>query len=125
MNEEGFNVQVPSECPTCHSENLTVCIRPNANMAYCECNDCGWCSNGLPHVDRQPRGRRRSAVADWAAKVKTRDRLTCRICGKKGGAASLEAHHIIPVKNDPNGLYTLDVNNGITLCKTCHQLVHK
>ena len=125
MNEEGFNVQVPSECPTCHSENLTVCIRPKANMAYCECNDCGWCSTGLPHVDRQPRGRRRTAVSTWAEKVKYRDRYTCQICGKQEKATELEAHHIIPVKNDPYGRYTLNLNNGITLCRACHMLVHK
>lgn len=118
---EGFNVIVPQECPECKSEEIVLCVRPNANMVYAVCRDCGWQSKGLPHVDK-PRGRRRPSVAVWADKVKTRDRYMCRICGRKG---DLEAHHIIPVKNDINGLYTLDVNNGITLCKTCHQLVHK
>ena len=33
----------------------------------------------------------------------------------------LEAHHILPVKDNKNNLLLFDINNGITLCRKCHK----
>jgi hypothetical protein len=48
-----------------------------------------------------------------------RDGNKCQICG---GMVDLVAHHIIPAKVSP--IEQVDIDNGITLCKTCHNHVH-
>ena len=58
---------------------------------------------------------------EWRAKVFERDGYKCQICGQIGG--TLNAHHIKPYKDYPDLRH--DVNNGVTLCKTCHKKVHK
>lgn len=53
----------------------------------------------------------------WRMAVFSRDGFTCQMCGDdKGG--NLEADHIKPFWKFPE--LRLDVNNGRTLCKTCH-----
>ncbi|NCC99957.1 MAG: hypothetical protein EOL95_09710 [Bacteroidia bacterium] len=62
----------------------------------------------------------------WREKVFLRDDWTCQKCHIKGG--KLEAHHLISVKeciNTENIDLIYDENNGITLCRKCHMLVHK
>lgn len=51
----------------------------------------------------------------WGLHVKQRDSYTCRRCGRK---EDLHAHHIVPWKVDESKRFDLD--NGITLCRTCH-----
>jgi len=46
---------------------------------------------------------------------------TCQQCGQ--GSSILHAHHIIPVAADITKAY--DIDNLITLCKSCHMEVHK
>lgn len=58
---------------------------------------------------------------NWRRKVFSRDNWTCQECGTRGG--TLHAHHIKMFKDYPD--IRVDVNNGITLCKTCHKKVHK
>lgn len=51
-----------------------------------------------------------------------RDCFTCRGCGEKGTAETLDAHHITSRDLLPNGGYT--AFNGIALCKRaggCHE----
>jgi len=71
----------------------------------------------------------------WRSDIYTRDNYTCQECGQIG--RELNAHHIITFsiifKN--NQIKTLEqalnceelwnINNGITLCKKCHKLIHK
>jgi len=52
--------------------------------------------------------------------VLERDNYTCQGCGKRGG--DLEAHHILPFSKYPQ--LRLALNNGMTLCKKCHNLIH-
>ena len=55
----------------------------------------------------------------WRDSVFSRDHYICRICGKKG---EVHAHHIIGVVENIDLIY--DVNNGITLCTSCHGELH-
>jgi len=59
----------------------------------------------------------------WRSKVFERDNWTCQTCGKRG--CYLEAHHIIPfcklIKTE-NEKLIFDIDNGVTLCKDCHNL---
>lgn len=58
--------------------------------------------------------------AEWSKKVFIRDNYICQICGKNGG---VNAHHL-------DGWHwckekRLDLDNGVTLCKNCHNQFHK
>ena len=55
----------------------------------------------------------------WAEQVKERDGMKCVMCGKTD---HLQAHHIKPGFLYPE--YRHDIDNGVTLCKDCHQNCH-
>lgn len=57
----------------------------------------------------------------WRISVFERDGFKCKICEKVGG--ELNAHHIKQYAFHPE--LRLDIDNGITLCKECHILIHK
>src|SRR5215470_3994735 len=59
--------------------------------------------------------KRGSGLNRWSREVRERDGYECKKCGAK---EYLEAHHIIPWKNDKSLKYDLD--NGITICRSCH-----
>lgn len=71
----------------------------------------------------------------WRSDVFTRDSFTCKICGDNTGC-NLEAHHIKALSdilleynikdiNDCDLCEELwNINNGVTLCKNCHQKIH-
>lgn len=61
---------------------------------------------------------RTPAYKAWRKAVFERDDYTCQMCNERG--CYLEAHHIRPVKDHKNDLLIFDVDNGITLCKDCH-----
>ena len=68
----------------------------------------------------------------WRSRVFERDNWTCQTCGKRG--SYLEAHHIKKIFTiiKENNIYSSkdakrcqelwDINNGVTLCKECHNL---
>jgi len=61
----------------------------------------------------------------WRLEVFERDKFTCQKCNKKG--IYIEPHHIVTVKEcrENNKLdLVFDVNNGLTLCRTCHLETH-
>jgi hypothetical protein len=77
---------------------------------------------------------------DWKLKVFNRDGYTCKECGNKsvrGNAVYLEAHHIkefaqIIVDNNIKSFDDAlicdemwDINNGVTLCRACHNQTKK
>jgi hypothetical protein len=80
--------------------------------------------------------RRKTRLRDWRIAVYTRDGFKCRKCGDDRGG-NLNVHHIVNTKTLINGygltkenycdflsvLY--DIENGLTLCTTCHKLLHK
>ncbi len=62
---------------------------------------------------------------EWRKSVYVRDSYTCQCCNDrngKGHAVKLCAHHIKNWKDYPNERY--DINNGITLCESCHNKFH-
>ena len=61
----------------------------------------------------------KSQLQTWSRRVKSRDENTCVHCGTHYG---LNAHHLWHKEWVPES--ALDVDNGITLCEKCHQLIH-
>lgn len=55
----------------------------------------------------------------WALSVKERDGNACRSCG---GTDSIHAHHIKPKSLYPDLI--MDLENGVTLCPSCHAVEH-
>lgn len=65
--------------------------------------------------------RNSTALRQWYYDIKLRDDFTCAICGDDRGG-NLNAHHFYSYADYPDK--RLDMNNGITLCKTCHLEFH-
>lgn len=57
---------------------------------------------------------------EWRKKVYERDDYTCQRCGIRGGR--LTAHHIEFFVTNPE--LRIDIDNGITYCKSCHLFEH-
>ena len=56
---------------------------------------------------------------EWRKLVFERDDYICQFCGVRGG--KLNAHHILSFKDYPE--YRFNVDNGITHCKECHNVI--
>lgn len=56
---------------------------------------------------------------EWRKKVYKRDLYRCKMPGCNSTSRNIAAHHIYPKKQFPERQF--DVNNGITLCKKCHE----
>ena len=64
---------------------------------------------------------RRTPNREWEPireKVFARDGRRCQQCGKAG---RLEAHHVLPLKENGSN----DMDNLTTLCRGCHIEVHR
>lgn len=66
----------------------------------------------------------RSKLRKWANFVKKRDNYICYMCGAKGLKAGIQAHHIYPKSNNRYINKKYELSNGISLCQSCHKLVH-
>ncbi len=58
------------------------------------------------------------ALISWSRTIRKRDK-TCKACDSK---EQLIAHHIFYKKKYPR--LSLNLNNGLTLCKKCHYETH-
>jgi len=68
---------------------------------------------------------RRLKYRQWRKKVYERDNYICQSCGAKSGDGKkiyLNAHHLKSWSEYPELRYNID--NGITLCYSCHQKIH-
>lgn len=59
----------------------------------------------------------------WRNEVYRRDGWTCRICGKHCPKGTIVAHHIKLFSDFPELRFSVD--NGLTLCRSCHARLHK
>ena len=69
--------------------------------------------------------RRSKKFRGWREAVFERDNYICQACGFSSGNGKhidLHPHHIKPFSDFSN--LRFDINNGITLCRNCHQKLH-
>ena len=59
------------------------------------------------------------ALLSWSKTVKKLDNHMCKLCDSK---ENLNSHHLYPKSEFPK--LSLEVDNGITLCKKCHIEIH-
>lgn len=69
-------------------------------------------------IDEEYKDRRK--LEEWKKSVKDRDSYKCQDCGSEN---SLHSHHIKRRAEYPDLMF--DVDNGITLCASCHAERHK
>lgn len=72
-------------------------------------------------IAQAKRDRNSAEYVEWRKAVFERDGFQCQVCEKIGG--KLNAHHIKPFAKHKE--LRFDVDNGITLCETCHKKVHR
>jgi len=65
-------------------------------------------------------GRGGNAYRDWKIKVRERDGNKCTKCGS---TKKIHAHHIISWEE--NKMLRFEVDNGVLLCISCHNSLHK
>ena len=61
----------------------------------------------------------RYASQTWSKTIKNLDNNMCKLCDSK---ENLHVHHIQPKAKF--SILSLDLNNGVTLCKPCHFQIH-
>ena len=84
-------------------------------------NNPSW-NHELTKEDRENSYQRNhiSGNKEWTKAVYDRDGHTCQSCNIRGG--TLNAHHIDSWKDHKDDRFNID--NGVTLCKTCHTACH-
>lgn len=97
-------------CPKCKVVNKTGLGHPRYNHDLTE-------QERLEHKDRSYNFQSRQ----WRKAVYERDQHTCQFCLNVGG--KLNAHHIHNYADHKDLRYNVD--NGITLCVTCHKEFHR
>ncbi|WP_144509975.1 HNH endonuclease [Bacillus sp. FJAT-22090] len=97
--------------PLCR--NCTVSSIPKGK------NHHGW--NSELTEEERLNSRKYPEYKQWRNSVYERDSYTCQCCGDNNGH-NLNAHHILNHSDYPE--LRLDIDNGITLCETCHVDFH-
>lgn len=122
--------QVTCRCPKGHEFTTTY----NRFQGGKRCQKCFYDYNkGENHywwnaeqtLEERERKRNYPEYTQWRIKVYERDNYICQSCGNKSGngyAVLLRAHHVYNY-SEHKELRT-DIDNGITLCKECHEDFH-
>ena len=121
MNEVNDIYSFPGGvCPDCEHSPLMVKLQANEQRTWMNVSwYCPHCGNSSFLSKSNESASHDSALTNWAKQVKARDENRCVLCGE---TRDLDAHHLISKSQEPRLQYKLD--NGITLCRRCHRMVH-
>jgi len=118
-----FNPNKPKKfCIDCGKE---ICVNAKAR-----CFDCNkkWFRGKNHFLWKHEKGKEEriidrgySEYNDWRTEVYKRDKYICQKC--KQNSNNLVAHHIFPYSQFKE--IRLNIDNGITLCRNCHNDFHK
>jgi hypothetical protein len=92
---------------------------------YCsrDCSYAGIVKDNAKKPIKDKYGRtNRKADVEWSKAIKERDNYTCQRCGVYS-ESGLHAHHKATRGAHPELKHNID--NGVTLCNSCHTWVHK
>jgi hypothetical protein len=145
---KGVSKYEPKECAICGSEFRKVKHTPEQWKVakYCSVPCLVKSKIGVPRPDKRepflriqfkPKGakhwnwkggrtpelhrlRQSKEYKDWRNAVYRRDYWTCQVCGEK--PKNIVAHHLKSFNDYPALRYS--VENGQTLCRSCHKIVH-
>ena len=133
-NNPKYN-RIECKCDYCHKE-ISVSNynykKHKRNFCSTECHS-KWMSENIkgknhpsynPNItdEEREKGRFGIGIPQWREEVYKRDKFTCQCCGDNHGG-NLNAHHLNGYNFDKE--HRTDINNGITLCKTCHKGFHE
>lgn len=111
-------------------ENLSVLLRHDAdslNYAFELFTEMNLIEHRIERIAiktfwKPARDRNAPQYKKWRADVFNRDGYECKECGS---AKELQAHHIIPwSETNTRKWLRFDVENGVTLCRSCHLKAH-
>jgi hypothetical protein len=118
LYRNGSNVK----CEICGKE----IYRKKYNLEHFSIFFCSWeCEKEHQSIvrriydDNNSRWRNRKGYKTWRNSILNRDKK-CLICGS---SSTLVAHHILEACSYIDLIY--DINNGATLCQSCHIEVHR
>lgn len=74
-------------------------------------------------TSEQMKARKSLEYIIWRNEVYKKDFWTCRICKIKCRKGQIIAHHLKLFSDFPELRFSID--NGVTLCRKCHVLLHK
>ena len=74
-------------------------------------------------TSKNHRIRRSKEYKEWRLAVYARDHYTCQDCGTHCTSKTIVAHHLKSFNDYPELRFKVD--NGITLCRSCHKKWHK
>lgn len=110
--------RVITECSYCHKSFERVKSQYNrSDKVFCsvECRKLYLKGNRVIPNDVTDS----AEYKEWRKKVYVRDSYRCKMPGCNSKTRNIAAHHIYPKKQYPEKQF--DLNNGITLCKKCHE----
>ena len=119
------NGKLKIKCNKSHIYETTY----NSIKQGCKCPKCDierWLGEKNPNYNSNLTDEEREEKRDllktklWRNSVYKRDLHTCKMCGLVGG--KLNAHHLNGYKYFKDERF--DINNGVTLCESCHKEFH-
>lgn len=131
---ESAGVSGRHRCYICDCDCGNECIIDGTNLTSGRSNSCGCLQKELASKraalqtgESNPAWKGGTSASirkckeykHWRNAVLKRDKGVCKLCGDN---KNLEAHHLYAVSTYPEKAH--DVQNGITLCNTCHTCFH-
>lgn len=127
--------KIECKCPICEKvflrtksqvekHEVSYCSKKCVSIAYKE----RFAGESNPHWDdsktdeERLKDRKYLEYVQWRNEVYKRDNYTCKCCGDSSGG-NLNAHHLNSYNSDIE--HRTDIDNGITLCESCHKSFHK
>ena len=123
---KGGNVK--TICEYCKKEFETRRKGKDRKYKFCSMKCWGHSIKGKYAKEKNPNwkgsprndSRTHSNYLEWRKKIIKRDAKRCKDCGLDN---NLQAHHLKSYTHFPE--ISLDLNNGITLCRDCHKKRHR
>lgn len=122
-HKEGCNCFRCSKTRAIHKPDCTCCFCRKVGHKFTReetlgSNNVNWNGGINKNYNRK---RSTTEYRLWRKNILKRDNFTCSMCHSVGGL--LHAHHIKSFSKFPELRFSID--NGVTLCKLCHDSMHK